>query len=89
MDSITVDVLSNDSDVDGNPLTITHVERPGHHGLVVLRSPSRMARSRSLSGQLVFTPAANYHGPAIVHVYDHRRDGLGGGDGHRHRHPGQ
>ena len=30
-----------------------------------------------VSGQLVFTPAANYHGPAIVHVHDHRRHGLG------------
>ena len=38
-DRITVDVLGNDSDVDGDRLTITHVERHGHHGLVVRRSP--------------------------------------------------
>ena len=63
-DSVTVDVLGNDSDVDGNPLTITHVNGHGHHGLVARRSLSPMARCQLVSGQLVFTPAANYHGPA-------------------------
>ena len=62
-DSVTVNVLSNDSDVDGNPLTITHVNGQP----ITVGGPAVSVTNGSVqlvSGQLVFTPAANYHGPA-------------------------
>ena len=61
--SISVDVLGNDSDVDGNPLTITHVDGPA----ITAGGPSVSVTNGTVAlvgGQLVFTPAANYHGPA-------------------------
>src|SRR5262249_6884200 len=45
-------LLGNDSDVDGDSLTITSVQG-ATHGTVALSS-----------GNIVFTPAANYNGPA-------------------------
>ncbi|MET1077860.1 MAG: Ig-like domain-containing protein, partial [Pseudomonas sp.] len=45
-------LLANDSDPDGNPLTISSVQGASH-GSVVL-----------LNGNVVFTPDANYNGPA-------------------------
>ena len=62
-DSVTVNVLGNDSDVDGNPLTITHVNGTA----ITAGGPAVSVTNGSVqlvSGQLVFTPAANYHGPA-------------------------
>ena len=61
--SITVNVLGNDSDVDGNPLTITHVNGQS----ITAGGPAVSVTNGTValvSGQLVFTPAANYHGPA-------------------------
>jgi VCBS repeat-containing protein len=60
--SVTIDVLANDTDVDGPGLTITQINGSNiaegdsvavNHGSVILSG-----------GQLVFTPDANYHGPA-------------------------
>ncbi|WP_395347358.1 Ig-like domain-containing protein [Variovorax sp. UC122_21] len=45
-------LLANDTDVDGNPLTITSVQ-DATNGTVSL-----------VGGNVVFTPAANYNGPA-------------------------
>ncbi|HZF36175.1 MAG TPA: cadherin-like domain-containing protein [Candidatus Angelobacter sp.] len=45
-------LLANDSDVDGNPLSISSVGN-ATHGTVALNN-----------GNVVFTPAANYNGPA-------------------------
>jgi hypothetical protein len=48
---VTVNVLGNDSDPDGDPLTITVVSTPGH-GTAAIDS-----------GQVVYTPDADYNGP--------------------------
>ena len=45
-------LLANDTDIDGDKLTITSVQA-GVHGTVAI-----------VSGQVVFTPDANYNGPA-------------------------
>ncbi|WP_372490092.1 Ig-like domain-containing protein [Chitinophaga sedimenti] len=45
-------VLTNDSDVDGNPLTVSVLANPAH-GTLTLNS----------NGSFVYTPAANYNGP--------------------------
>src|SRR5262249_56690416 len=47
-----VTLLANDSDVDGDSLTITSVQG-ATHGTVAISN-----------GNTVFTPAANYNGPA-------------------------
>ncbi|PPC89794.1 MAG: hypothetical protein CTY35_14915, partial [Methylotenera sp.] len=45
-------LLANDTDVDGNPLTLTSVQAPTN-GTVTLNA-----------GNVIFTPNANYNGPA-------------------------
>ncbi|MDI1298136.1 cadherin-like domain-containing protein [Methylotenera sp.] len=45
-------LLANDTDIDGDTLTISHVQA-GEHGTVAI-----------VDGQVVFTPIANYNGPA-------------------------
>ncbi len=61
--SVTVNVLGNDSDVDGNPLTVTQV-----NGTAITNGgpavPVTNGSVQLVAGQLVFTPAANYNGPA-------------------------
>ena len=61
--SISVNVLSNDSDVDGDNLTITQVNGQaitnGGPAVTVVNGSVAL-----VGGQLVFTPSANYHGPA-------------------------
>ncbi len=61
--SVTVNVLGNDSDVDGNPLTVTQVDGTAitNGGPAV---PVTNGSVQLVAGQLVFTPAANYNGPA-------------------------
>ncbi len=61
--SVTVNVLSNDSDVDGNPLTVTQVDGQA----ITDGGPAVAVPNGSVAlvgGQLIFTPAANYNGPA-------------------------
>ncbi len=61
--SVTVNVLGNDSDVDGNPLTVTQVDgqaiTDGGPAVAVTNGSVQL-----VAGQLIFTPAANYNGPA-------------------------
>ncbi len=61
--SVTVNVLGNDSDVDGNPLTVTQV-----NGTAITDGGPAVAVTNGsvalVGGQLVFTPSANYNGPA-------------------------
>ncbi len=61
--SVTVNVLGNDSDVDGNPLTVTQV-----NGQAITNGGPAVAVTNGsvqlVAGQLIFTPAANYNGPA-------------------------
>jgi serine/threonine protein phosphatase PrpC len=60
----TVDVLANDSDVDGDPLAVVSVTQ-GAHGTVSLNA-----------GVVTYAPAANYHGAdAFTYTVD---DGRGG-----------
>ncbi len=51
---VTVAVLANDSDPDGDPLTITAATSP--NGAVIINP----------DGTLKFTPAANFNGPATI-----------------------
>ncbi|MDA7088791.1 retention module-containing protein, partial [Pseudomonas sp. SA3-5] len=60
--SISIDVLSNDTDLDGDSLTITAVD-----GQTIAEGGSVNVSNGSVTltnGQLVFTPTANYNGPA-------------------------
>ncbi|MCA0186969.1 MAG: retention module-containing protein, partial [Proteobacteria bacterium] len=53
---VTVSVLGNDSDPEGNPLTVT--------GATV--DPTRGSVTVNPDGTLSFTPAPNYNGPAVI-----------------------
>lgn len=50
--SVVISVLANDTDAQGNNLTVTSVG-PAGHGTVVLNQ----------NGTVTYTPSANYHGP--------------------------
>ena len=52
---VTIDVLENDSDPDGQPLTITEANVPSDQGTVEI-----------VDGKLVFSPAENFNGPATI-----------------------
>ncbi|MFN1514750.1 tandem-95 repeat protein [Vibrio owensii] len=52
---VTIDVLPNDSDVDGDTLTIVNVSVPAEQGTVEI-----------VDGKLVFTPAENFNGDATI-----------------------
>ncbi|MEL7090744.1 MAG: tandem-95 repeat protein [Pseudomonadota bacterium] len=67
-DPILIDVLDNDTDVDpGDVLTITEATVPTEQGTVEI-----------VGGQLLFTPAENYNGPATISYAI--TDGNGGTD---------
>ncbi|NJS13815.1 MAG: tandem-95 repeat protein [Sphingopyxis sp.] len=51
---VTIAVLANDSDVDGNPLTVTAASSP--NGTAVINA----------DGTVTFTPAANFNGVATI-----------------------
>ncbi|EJG1898266.1 tandem-95 repeat protein [Vibrio parahaemolyticus] len=53
--AITIDVLPNDSDVDGDKLSIQSASVPEAQGKVEI-----------VDGKLVFTPAENFHGDAEI-----------------------
>ena len=61
--SATITVLTNDSDVDGDAITVTQV-----NGTAIVDGGSSVAVTNGsvalVGGQLVFTPSANYNGPA-------------------------
>ena len=64
---VTIDVLANDEDADGDPLTIIDATVPPEQGTVDI-----------VNNELVFTPAENFNGPAtITYTVD---DGNGGTD---------
>lgn len=50
--AITLTVLSNDSDVDSDPLTVSAVTPPAHGAAVI-----------NANGTVTYTPTANYSGP--------------------------
>jgi hypothetical protein len=60
--SSTINVLTNDADPEGNPLTVTQVNGTpivdGGPAVAVLHGNVQL-----VGGQLVFTPAPNYNGP--------------------------
>ncbi|WP_172405219.1 tandem-95 repeat protein, partial [Vibrio parahaemolyticus] len=53
--AVTIDVLPNDSDVDGDKLSIQSASVPEAQGKVEI-----------IDGKLVFTPAENFHGDAEI-----------------------
>ncbi|EMX0311046.1 TPA: tandem-95 repeat protein [Vibrio parahaemolyticus] len=53
--AVTIDVLSNDSDVDGDKLSIESASVPKEQGTVEV-----------VNGKLVFTPAENFNGDAEI-----------------------
>ncbi|EOX4935878.1 tandem-95 repeat protein [Vibrio alginolyticus] len=53
--SVTVDVLPNDTDIDGDTLSIDSASVPSDQGTVEI-----------VDGKLVFTPAENFHGDAEI-----------------------
>ncbi|WP_404972987.1 tandem-95 repeat protein [Vibrio campbellii] len=52
---VTIDVLTNDTDVDGDTLTIVNASVPADQGVVEI-----------VDGKLVFTPADNFNGEATI-----------------------
>ncbi|CAE6904890.1 COG2931 RTX toxins and related Ca2 -binding proteins [Vibrio sp. B1FIG11] len=52
---VTIDVLTNDTDVDGDTLTIVNASVPADQGTVEI-----------VDGKLVFTPAENFNGEATI-----------------------
>jgi hypothetical protein len=61
--SVTINVVGNDIDIDGDTLTITHVNgTPITDGGAAVAVPDGSVRL--VNGQLVFTPAPDYSGPA-------------------------
>ncbi|EDL69539.1 calx-beta domain family [Vibrio campbellii HY01] len=52
---VTIDVLTNDTDVDGDTLTIVNASVPAEQGTVEI-----------VDGKLVFTPAENFNGEATI-----------------------
>ncbi|MEX3015135.1 cadherin-like domain-containing protein [Gymnodinialimonas hymeniacidonis] len=64
---VTIDVLDNDTDVDGDTLTITGASVPADQGTVEI-----------VGGELLFTPAENFNGPATISYSI--EDGNGGTD---------
>jgi PKD repeat protein len=53
-----IDVLANDSDIDGNPLTVVAVTQPAHGTAEIITS----GNNPDEIGWVRYTPAANYHG---------------------------
>ena len=53
--AVTIDVLANDTDPDGDTLTITEATVPAEQGSVEI-----------VNGQLVFTPADDFNGEATI-----------------------
>src|SRR6185503_18293386 len=49
---VSVSVLANDSDLDGDPLTVSGVSTPAHG-----------TATPNADGSVTYTPAANYSGP--------------------------
>ncbi|MBT0096923.1 cadherin-like domain-containing protein, partial [Vibrio alginolyticus] len=52
---VTIDVLPNDTDIDGDKLSIQSASVPSDQGTVEI-----------VDGKLVFTPAENFHGDAEI-----------------------
>ncbi|MFD1692105.1 cadherin-like domain-containing protein [Azotobacter chroococcum] len=60
--SVAIDVRANDSDPDGDPLTVTAVDGQAiAEGQTIEVDNGRVTLS---NGQLLFTPAPDYNGPA-------------------------
>ncbi|MEP1898404.1 MAG: cadherin-like domain-containing protein [Ascidiaceihabitans sp.] len=53
---VTIDLIGNDTDVDGDPLTIGEVSVPADQGTV----------EDNGDGTVTFTPAPNFNGPATI-----------------------
>jgi gliding motility-associated-like protein len=80
---ITGNVLSNDSDPDGNPITVTQYSIAGVTGPFTLGQAKEIPGKGSLlmnaDGTFTFTPALNYNGPVPTITYT-AADASGGTD---------
>ena len=59
--ALTIDVLANDTDLDGDTLTVT-----------VSPGPTYGNRRRPVDGTVTYTPGANYNGPRQFHLHHQR-----------------
>ncbi len=67
--AVTIAVLANDLDIDGDPLTVTAVGAPAHGSAVV-----------DAGGTVTYTPAANYNGvDTLTYTVSDGRGGLATG----------
>jgi len=67
---VEIDVLANDSDPRGYPLTVVDLSRPLHGSAKV-----------TTAGTILYTPKANYHGEdEFTYVVSNGRDGMALGD---------
>ena len=80
---VSGNVLTNDTDADGNPLTVTQFTVAGVPGTFAPGSTATIPGVGTLTiaagGAYTFTPALNYNGPVPVATYT-IADGLGGTD---------
>ncbi len=77
--SVTIPVLGNDSDIDGDLLSVSAIEgTPVNPGDTVALNDGSGSVTVNPDGSLTFTPAPNYNGPAN---FDYSiSDGKGGSD---------
>ncbi|MGV7563491.1 Ig-like domain-containing protein, partial [Mycobacterium kansasii] len=63
---VSGNVLTNDSDIDGNPLTVTQFSGPGVPGPITAGQTATIPGIGTLvinaNGSYTFTPAANFNG---------------------------
>ena len=72
--AVSVAVLPNDTDLDGDTLTVTRRQRAG----------ARHARRSTPDGTITYTPAANYHGAdSFSYTVGDGNGGTRDGDGQR------
>jgi len=80
---VSGNVLTNDTDVDGNPLTVTQFTIAGVTGTFTAGQTATIPGVGTLvinaNGTYTFTPAPNYNGPVPVATYT-VSDGQGGTD---------
>ena len=86
---VTIAVLANDTDADGDALTVTHVNglaitAGGAAVTIVVGGVTEGSVTLDAAGNLTFTPAPGYTGPATFPVHRRRRPRRRG-DGQRHR----
>ncbi|KAI9549369.1 hypothetical protein GHT06_003735 [Daphnia sinensis] len=74
---VSGNVLSNDTDVDGNTLTVSGYSIAGSTGSFTIGAPATIPSIGTIlvntNGSFTFTPVANYHGTVPLITYTHFR----------------